>query len=122
MTIRQGFNRLGVSVAIAFLGLAVVCLLSAGTNYAQYRSEIAQELQIRTDAQSRNSDEVAAIRSQITNSADWARFTTGRYRSVEQALDLAGLCVLAAIISFFFWGAIGWLFVRFGADDEEVME
>ncbi|MEM9358480.1 MAG: hypothetical protein AAGB04_20020 [Pseudomonadota bacterium] len=122
MTIRQGFNRLGVSVAIAFMGLAVVCLLSAGANYVQYRSEIAYELQLRVVAQSKSPANVAAIQSQITNSPDWARFTTGRYRSVEQALDLAGLCVVAAIVSFIFWSAIGWIFVRLGAEDEEATE
>ena len=116
MTIRQGFNRLGISVAIAFLGLAVVCLCFAGSNYLQYRSEIARELQQRMQSPAALSGaasprNVAEVRAKLISSSGWLRFANGRYRSVDQALDLAGLCVLAAIVSFFFWNAIGWFFV-----------
>lgn len=118
MTIRQGFNRLGVSVAIAFLGLAVVCLLSAGSNYLQYRSEIEHELQIRSAAEASTLAKQATVRAQLVASNAWQRFARARYRSVDQALDLAGLCVLAAIISVFFWSAVGWIFARIEGDPE----
>ncbi len=121
MTIRQGFNRLGVSVALVFLGLAFVCLCFGGSSYLQYRSEIAQELTRRAQASAgagRSQDEV---RAQIAASDAWIRFARGRYRSVEQALDLAGMCLLASLISFLFWCGMGWLFGRLEGDREQSM-
>ena len=118
MTIRQGFNRLGVSVAIAFLGLSVVCLLAAGSNYLQYSSEIEQELTKQAKARATPTSDINTIRAKVVATNGWQRFTQARYRSVDQALDLSGLCVLAAIISVLFWYAIGWIFARFENAEE----
>lgn len=118
MTIRQGFNRLGVSVAIAFLGLSLVCLCFAASNYLQYSSEIELELQRRTQSNTASSADLELVRAAVMNTNDWLRFASGRYRSVDQALDLAALCVLASLLSFIFWNAIGWMFERFGVGDQ----
>ena len=113
MTIRQGFNRLGVSVAIAFLGLAVVSLCFAGSNYLQYSSEVEQQLQKQMKGRATSPAAQEKIRAEVIATPGWQRFAQARYRSVDQALDLAGLCVLAAIISVIFWNAVGWIFARF---------
>lgn len=122
MTIGQGFNRLGVSVAIAFLGLSVVSLCFAASGYWRYSTKIEYEIQRRIERPGASASQQAAARAQLVSSEAWSRFTNARFRSVDRALDLAGLCVLASMIAFLFWNAVGWVFMRFEAAGQEVEE
>ena len=122
MTIRQGFHRLGVSVAIAFIGLSLVSLFFAAANYWQYSIEIGRELPKWTKSRAGTSQDLAAAKAAVVKSADWQRFKTARYRSVGQALDLAGLCLLASLISLIFWNAIGLLYTRLSPTTANVPE
>ncbi len=111
MTIQQGFNRIGLAVAAAFVGLSLICAIAAATNYLEYRSEVAAAHQ---KFFGNNPDVKAAIdllKTPDERAESWNRFKQMRYRSVEQALNLALMCLLAGIIALVFWFAVGRAYV-----------
>lgn len=111
MNVRQGFNRIGVSVAIAFVALAAISLSIAGINYLEYRDEVAVEYGKRFGEASGPDRDRAIIAEPGQSRRNWDTFRANRYRSVQQALDLAVMCIVAGAIALIFWAVVGWLSV-----------
>ncbi|MGI9422007.1 MAG: hypothetical protein ACR2PA_02360 [Hyphomicrobiaceae bacterium] len=107
MTLREGFNRLGISVALTFVVLAVVCIGAAGSNYVNYRSELVRELERRSQDRAVMAVDAEVRRQAVRNSPEWTNLTTVRFKSVRQSLQLSGLCVIASVLSLLFWCGIG---------------
>ena len=115
MNVQQGFNRIGLTVATVFAFFAVVCLIVAGSNYVEYRSGIAAERE-RFFGQSKAQATVfsdAPVQLPSNKQRSWDRFKANRFRSVEQSLDLAAMCLVSGIIAIIFWWSVGWLSVFF---------
>jgi hypothetical protein len=115
MEIQQGFNRIGISVAIAFLGLAVVCLLVAGSNYIEYRQEIAAEYKKYFGDAGEDDNALALLDGPEHRSKGWERLKDLRFRSVDQSLNLAVMCVVSGLLALIFWFAVGRAYVAASA-------
>jgi len=111
MEIQRGFTQLGVSVAVAFIGLSVVCLIFACTNYIEYRNEIAVEYKRFFGTAPEGELSMASLNGPEEKMKNWNRLKEFRYRSVDQSLYLAVMCVASSLIALFFWFAVGWSYV-----------
>jgi len=111
MGIQQGFNRIGISVSLAFIGLSVICLLFAGSNYLEFRNEIAVEYERRYGQSQQDQLSFSAFDAPEEKIRDWNRFKELRFRSVRQALKLSIMCVVSAIIALIFWFLVGQIYV-----------
>ncbi len=111
MEIQQGFNRIGLSVAIAFLGLAAVCLIVAASNYVEYRREIAVEYKKFFGQAADPASALALLDGPEHKLKSWERFKDLRFRSVGQSLNLAVMCIIASFIALVFWFAVGRIYV-----------
>ena len=121
MNVQQGFNRIGLTVATVFAVFAGVCLIIAGSNYVDYRSEIATERQ-RIFGQSTDATPIsdgAPIQLPSNKQRSWERLKANRFRSVEQSLDLAAMCLVSGIVAIIFWWSVGWLSVFFRSDQSQ---
>ena len=115
MEIQQGFNRIGVSVAIAFIGLSLVCLAIGGKNYLEYQHELAVAYPKFFGSTQRETSALALLNGPQDRIANWRRFQDLRFRPVDQALKLGVMCLLASIVSLLFWIAVGRIYVFVGA-------
>ena len=112
MDIQQGFNRIGIAVSITFLGLSVICFIIAGMNYLEYLNEIAIEYQRFFGASPEGqNDALLMLDSPEEKMKNWNTFKELRYRSVEQSLALAMMCIGAALIALIFWFLTGRAYV-----------
>ena len=108
MDIQQGFNRIGVAVSITFLILSVICVIIAGMNYLEYSNEVAIEQKRLSGASTKEKSETFFMLDgpeEKMKSLD--AFRKLRYRSVEQSLDLAMMCIWAALSALVFWFLVG---------------
>ena len=110
MGIQEGFNRIGISVALAFLGLSLICLMLAASNYLEYRSEIAVEYEKRYGKPLQDELSDPVLDGGEKRMRDWNRFKELRFRSVGQALNLAIMCVVSAFIALIFWFLVGQIY------------
>jgi len=112
MDIQQGFNRIGFSVAIAFAGLSLVCLIAASANYLEYRHNVAIAYKKHFGKSPETESALSFLNSAEENLKSWERFKGMRYRSVDRALVLAVMCIVAGVIALVFWMAVGRLYVE----------
>ena len=103
-----------MTVAMVFAICAVVCLFVAGSNYVDYRSGIAAEHERRFGQKTNPATQTGSatpVRLPTDERRNWERFKANRFRSVEQSLDLAAMCLVSGMVALVFWWSIGWLSV-----------
>jgi len=111
MEIQQGFNRIGISVAIAFVGLSIISLIFAATNYIEYRSEIAIEYKKFFGIELEEQSAFFLLHGPEEKMRHWNKFKEFRYRSVGESLQLSKMCLASSVIALLFWFLVGRAYV-----------